>query len=282
MSISAKVVLASSYEGGKPIYSVQTSSPKWMLAELNTHRAFSRSSGSSRAVPIQTVVERIKANPYMPKTWGRAQPGMQSKEELEPALAHRAKVEWLRARDNAVDTALAMCDLGLHKQYANRILEPFMFIDTIITATEWDNFFHLRCHPDAQPEMQELACAIRDAINSAEVNELKRGEWHMPYVLPSEFDEFTTRECLMFSVARCARVSYLLHDGSTPDQEKDIALYKRLVGSEPLHASPAEHQACYDPLYPRALGYHRNFVGWVQLRALIEEDIKHEKLLGYE
>lgn len=268
--ISAKLILASTYEGGKPIYSIQTSMPKWMLAELNTHRVFSRSSGSSRAIPLDTIINRINTNPYIPYHWGKAQDGMQAKEELVGAVKDFALKEWLWLRDRAVESARTFEALGLHKQVANRALEPWMYIDTIITSTEWANFFELRDHPDAQPEMQVLAKAIREVIETAKPQELNHGEWHLPYVGQGELLMDGIEAALMYSTARCARVSYHLHDGTVANPVADIKLYHKLVGSRPLHASPAEHQALYSKEYPRALGYHRNFVGWVQHRALME------------
>lgn len=268
--ISAKLILASTYEGGKPIYSVQTSMPKWMLAELNTHRVFSRSSGSSRAIPLDAIIRRVQAFPYIPYHWGKAQGGMQANEELVGAVKDKALEEWLRLRDQAVETARAFEQLGLHKQVANRILEPWMYIDTIITSTEWNNFFELRDHPDAQPEMQALAKAIRKVIDEAVPQELDYNEWHLPYVGRGELLMDGIESALMYSTARCARVSYHLHDGTVANPVADIKLYQKLVGSRPLHASPAEHQALYSKDYPRVLGYQRNFVGWVQHRALLE------------
>ena len=271
--ISAKLILASTYEGGKPIYSIQTSMPKWMLAELNTHRVFSRSSGSSRAIPLDTIINRINTNPYIPYHWGKAQDGMQAKEELVGAVKDFALKEWLWLRDRAVESARTFEALGLHKQVANRALEPWMYIDTIITSTEWANFFELRDHPDAQPEMQVLAKAIREVIETAKPQELNHGEWHLPYVEQGELLMDGIEAALMYSTARCARVSYHLHDGTVANPVADIKLYNKLVGSRPLHASPAEHQALYSKEYPRALGYHRNFVGWVQHRALMENRV---------
>ena len=273
MKISAKLILASTYEGGKPIYSIQTTSPKWMLAELNTHRVFSRSSGSSRAIPLDTMIRRVQAFPYIPYHWGKKQDGMQAKEEVTGAVKEAALKEWLRARDQAVETARTFEQLGLHKQLANRVLEPWAYIDTIITSTEWDNFFELRDHPDAQPEMQVLAKAIRKEIENAQIQVVERGGWHLPYVSSKELAEHGIEDCLKFSTARCARVSYHLHDGTLPSPVADLKLYQRLVGSVPLHASPAEHQAQYNPLYSRGLGYQRNFKGWVQHRAILEDNV---------
>ena len=164
-----------------------------------------------------------------------------------------------------------MKDHDVHKQIANRILEPFQFIHVVVTATEWDNFFVLRDHPDAQPEIRELAIAIKEAMsNSTPVSKGNNIEdlydWHLPYVKEGEFhagEEELARKC---SAARCARVSYLNHDGSNPSIEKDLELYSRLIESEPMHASPVEHQAVPSGSY----GFTKNFKGWIPFRTLLE------------
>ena len=181
----------------------------------------------------------------------------------------QVKDEWLYAMSHAINSALVLQEHGLHKQIANRILEPWSHINVLVTATEWDNFFELRCHPAAQPEMRVLAEAIRSAMDLSQPRFLEPGQWHLPYV-----EDDGTSDAIKVSVARCARVSYLTHDGRETTLEEDLELYERLVGSQPIHASPADHQATPDEDH-LFWGYHnpgqwRNFRGWRQYRALIE------------
>jgi thymidylate synthase ThyX len=148
----------------------------------------------------------------------------------------------------------------------------------IMTATELDNFFELRDHPDAQPEIHELARQMREAVNGYSYDKLKIDEWHLPYVKSLEKEKFSLYKCIQISVARCARVSYLTHDGQISKPDDDVKLYERLVGSKPLHASPAEHQA--SPLMDMQNNpfakYQGNFFGWMQFRKILED-----KMNGY-
>ena len=166
--------------------------------------------------------------------------------------------------------------MGLHKQVVNRILEPFQFISVIVTATEWENFFCLRDHEDAQPEIQVLARAMKDADKNAtttlrpsSAKHSSAEAWHLPYVSELERNAFANdaETLCQISAARCARVSYLTHDGKAPNLSDDLNLFKRLVGGTPLHASPIEHQA--RPANS-SLASSRNFRGWIQFREIFE------------
>jgi hypothetical protein len=171
---------------------------------------------------------------------------MQGGEEI-PEQDEALKI-WLAARDAAVEFAGKLAALGVHKQFSNRILEPFTHITVVASATEWDNFFALRCHKDAQPEFQALAKAMYKVRETSKPEQLVENEWHLPFITQSEKNQFgystiTHAVLVKCSVARCARVSYLNHDGSNPDIQKDLELHDKLVRNFPMHASPAEHQA---------------------------------------
>lgn len=240
MTITAKVILASEREDGKRIYTLQLRYPRFFHAEFMTHRMFSRNASSSRAIPVEKVIADVMNDPAMPLHWGKNQAGMQAREEHSELVwsdhvSGRVdpKTAWLNARDWAVRAAQGFSQAGYHKQFVNRLLEPFAHIEVIVTATEWDNFFALRLHPDAQPEIQVLARAMRDAMENCSIQRLGAGEWHLPYASHEEGPRV--------SAARCARVSYLNHDGTKPDAPKDIVLANRLFESG--HMSPFEHQA---------------------------------------
>ena len=230
--------------------------PRFIHAEFMTHRVFSRNASSSRAIPINKVIEQVKNNPAMPLVWGSNKSGMQAGDELEGFDLLASKEHWLSAMESATHYAKMLSDFGLHKQHVNRILEPFQLIEVLVTATEWDNFFDLRCHEDAQPEIHHLACLMLNAMFYSTPVER---EMHIPFI----DDDFA--KPVQRSVARCARVSYTLRDGTT-SIEKDLELYDRLVGSKPLHASPAEHQA----FAMRSDDFIKNFRGWEQYRLTLE------------
>lgn len=262
--IEAKVILDSVSAAGKRITTLQLKYPRFIHSEFMTHRAFSRNSMSSRAVPVAKMIEQVRNDPAMPVHWGKNQPGMQAAEELTGAERDVARCRWRRAADAAAGHADVMNYVGAHKQIINRILEPFQWMHTVVTATEWDNFFALRCHPDAQPEMQALAWAMREAMDASTP---QPAEHHFPYVR-EEYGGVSMRRWAMVSAARCARVSYLKHDGTRPSVGDDLALFERLAGGTPIHASPLEHQG-FAMEYPRRRS--RNFVGWWQFRELFEE-----------
>ena len=242
MSFSATILADSFCEGGTRLTTMEVTFPRFVLPEFNTHRALSRNSASSRAIPVQKQLDRIKEHPFVPTYWGAAQRGMQAHEELPPARQTEARLAWLAARDAAVRQVERMLDLGLHKQLANRLLEPFGWHTVVVTATEWENFFALRINPDAQPEILTIAELMLKAYQASDPRIIGEGQWHLPLVQPDEFDgEFEyTDAARMISAARCARVSYLTHDGRR-DHEADTALYRQLV--EHGHMSPLEHVA---------------------------------------
>jgi hypothetical protein len=276
MTCEVKIIADSIGATGQRLTTVQLKYWRAVHAELMTHRTFSRNASSSRAIPVVKMIEQVRTDPAGPIHWGANQPGMQAGGELDEAGRTEAKRLWVRAANDAANNAQQMMNLGLHKQVANRVLEPFQWIHVVVTATEWDNFFALRCHPDAQPEIQELACAIRDAMDKSQPTLLGANEWHLPYVNDQEQSLMTTSDCIKASAARCARVSYLLHDGATPDIAKDLELFYRLVGSAPIHASPIEHQATPDLRSKHAGEWfaenlHGNFVGWKQFRKIYEQ-----------
>ena len=269
MKIEAKVIADSLSPTGKRITTLQLCYPRFIHSELMTHRVFSRNAMSSRAVPVAKMVEQVRNDPAMPVHWGKNQPGMQAREALDPDSRAQVMELWRLAAQDAANFAEAMNRLGAHKQIVNRVLEPFQWMHTVVTATEWDNFFSLRCHPDAQPEMQALAYAMRDAMQASVPVQLGEGEWHLPYVSDIDALLFNTgfgEDMRKVSAARCARVSYLKHDGGSPSNTEDLELFDRLAGSAPIHASPLEHQAQTADADLRS----RNFVGWLQFREAFE------------
>ena len=282
--------------------------PRFILAELNTHRILSKSSASSRAIPVEKRIAAVREDPFIPESFGRNKKGMQAGEALEDEEQAEARNLWLMASTNACYYAERLARLGVHKQHANRLLEPFAWHEAIITGTEWSNFFHLRISEHAQPEFRRLAEAIRDAMADSEPNRLRPGMWHLPLIanedrleVASNSDEpFETPEgwlkLVKLSVARCARVSYLTHEGKR-DPAKDIELHDRLL--ENGHMSPFEHAAVvgeYEPTdgvttlwksgmvnaagKPLTAVFNEEFIGnfcapWIQYRKLIpnESDI---------
>lgn len=298
MTISAKIIADSISNAGIRITTFELEYPRFIHAEFMTHRLFSRNAASSRAIPIKTQIELIKNNPAMPSHWGKHQPGMQSAEECNNIVDLYGLVDdeptttreeaWLEARDNAIEVAEAFAEAGYHKQIVNRLLEPFAHIKVVCTATEYDNFFWLRKHADAQPEIRELAERMWEARQTSVPQQLQPGAWHVPYHRdgywsPDDGNPTTLDEALAVSSSCCAQVSYRKLDDSL---EKAQKIFKMLVESKPVHASPFEHQASpmrYDAATESVERqgvthvdldgnyWSANFRGWVQHRQLIEE-----------
>lgn len=267
--IKADIVADSIGTNGVRLTTFVLTYPRFIHAEFMTHRVFSRNASSSRAIPVKKQIQMVIDNPVIPLAFTKNKAGMQGGEALTGDQEAAAVAAWLEGRDRAVEMAQKLADLEVHKQYANRILEPYAHITVVATATDLDNWFALRCHYMAQPEICELAMQMLEKYNASQPHELTVGEWHLPFIKPHERIGVAEEELIKRSVARCARVSYLNHDGKPTTLEEDLALYDRLLGSEPIHASPAEHQAT-----PSVEASHRsgNLRGWIQYRKLLQNE----------
>lgn len=275
MSIAARVVADSISPQGKRITTLVLTYPRFVHAEFMTHRVFSRNAASSRAIPAKKIRKAVRMDPALPVYWGANQAGMQAEAELKGWRLFLAKLLWTKAAYLMLAVNWMFEKLGLHKQIANRILEPWFNITVVCTSTEWANFYHLRNHVKAQPEIRELAVAMLEAQNQSIPRMLQAGCWHLPFVEDSELAELGIKAALQVSVARCARVSYLNHDGRRSSVEEDGGLFNRLLVEQPIHASPAEHQAtpADHPLAPCG-----NFFGWIQHRKMFP----NENLVEYK
>lgn len=298
--------------------------PRFIHAEVMTHRMFSKNAASSRAIPIEKMIQQVIDNPAMPVFWGKNQSGMQANEELDDIKREEAVLEnidydleefllgsidgpdktyysykltnreyaeilWLEARDKAISYVRQLEKLGLHKQISNRLLEPWFNIRIILSGTEFENFFALRAHKDAQPELQNLAYLMLEQYNNSKPKELKPGEWHIPFgdkIDKNRIIEYLEKvhgfadtgdieRCYMkIAVARCARVSYFNYEGKD-DYEADIKLCDRLFGNIPRHLSPTEHIA----KSMDSSDYIGNFRGFKQYRKFFEdENLKDERV----
>lgn len=264
--------------------------PRFIHSEIMTHRVFSRNAQSSRAVPVKTAIELIRKNMVFPVAYGKNKSGMSSEEYLTPMQQLAAEAHWSTAGNAACDASEALIDIGLHKQWANRITEPFSHIKVVITATTFDNFFWLRDDPDAaQPEIVELARKMKQAYDESEPMFIYEDDWHVPYV-DRTFDDFsiiysvngkevTADEARKISASCCAQVSYRKLDDS---YEKALQIYERLFDGPKPHLSPVEHQATpiirgFDQegvthINRSGKFYSNNFEGFVQYRAILEQE----------
>lgn len=258
--ISARIVADSINTAGNRLTTMVLTMHRMILAEFNTHRMFSRNSASSRAIPTAKFLQKIEEDPAIPVYFGGNRSGMQAADELTGVDRACAEDTWLKARNDAVRHVRRLQEIGLHKQIANRLLENWLFTSVIVSATEWENFFALRCHKDAQPEIQAVAdAALWQYVNHEPVL-VQTGEWHLPFGDRFIGEGWTEDEKKSVSVARCARVSYQTFDGEI-DLQKDLDLVQKLAASG--HMSPFEHVAtpAWDPATVSG-----NFKGWRQWR----------------
>ena len=296
--INAQIIADSSF-GGTRITTFELEYPRFIHAELMTHRQFSRNAASSRAIPIERMHQQVKTNMATPIHWGRNQAGMQAYEELQGNERKSAIMNWQVSCDMAVHNSRMLHLDNVHKQIANRVTEPFQMMKVVVTATEWNNWYWLRNHDDAQPEIHELASIMLQAHEYSQPTELVSGQWHLPYAnsylnadkqfyMDSNDKRLTLKEAQAISASCCAQVSYRKSDDSL---EKAQMIFDKLINSEPVHASPVEHQAT--PMLnstdiwgglPWEKGvthcdragdlWSGNFKHWIQFRQLIPNNSK--------
>ena len=278
--ITAKIIADSISVAGHRLTTFELVYPRYIHAELMTHRVFSRNAASSRAIPIADVIKLVREDTAMP-IWTSNQSGMQGKFITNGTLINDLNNIWVDSARGACIVAEELAELGAHKQNVNRVLEPYQHIKVIVTATNYHNWFSLRQHKDAQPEIEQLAIKMAASMHQSKPV-TRKNTWHLPYV-----DEPLYLECVkeasrlngiaktpaiealdiakQISASCCAQVSYRKLDDSI---EKALSIYKALVGGEPLHASPFEHQAT-----PCLVGTEKgNFTGWAQYRREIEDE----------
>lgn len=275
MGYECKILADSVNPKGCRLTTFEVTYPRFVHSEFMTHRTLSRNAASSRAIPVKKVLDKVQLDPVLPVFWGKNQAGMQANAELEGDDLIAAKEAWLWTRDQAVIGVERMLKAGLHKQIANRALEPWFWITVLVTATDYSNFFGLRRHKDAQPEIKYIADLMYDAYTTHEPTQLKNKEWHLP--LAPDKEELlksgsSMEDILKICTGRAARISYLTHDG-VRNPAADLELHDKLKTSR--HMSPFEH--CAQAL--NNCKYYGNFKGFKQYRKFIpnESDFSDSK-----
>ena len=213
--------------------------PRFIHAEVMTHRVFSRNAASSRAIPTKKLIAAASDALAMPEDWRANQSGMQPGGLLSAEQALAAEDAWRRGAARAIETAQDLAATGAHKQYVNRVLEPYLHMTTLITATDYENFFALRSHHDAQQEIQDLSDAMLLAYVHGTPTEIDPGAWHAPFrdLMPPDASPELQRQ---IATARSARLSYVSFDKAFTVAD-DIDMHDGLAASG--HWSPFEHIA---------------------------------------
>ena len=267
-NITAKVICDSISEDGVRITTLEVEAPRIILAEINTHNAISKNCSSTRAITLSKAIEQVNENGFVPLYWGEKKSGMSADKEI--STVSQAKKLWEQAKFSAIDRVVDLDDIDLHKQITGRLLEPFQMVKQVLTATDWDNFFNLRIHKDAQPEICMLAYKMYQAMQESEPFELRDGEYHLPYVkryrvksgrgsgqleyytgilYADSYHVLDLETAKKVSASCCAQVSYRNTDMSL---EKADKIFDMLIKADVLHASCFEHLATpvgYAPYY---------------------------------
>ncbi len=281
--ISATVLADSISNEGIRLSTVEMVYPRFIHSEFMTHRVFSKNAASSRAIPWKRMKAMILANPAVPASWRMNEGGMQGFTVADLDTTKAAEDIWLRAMASALEHAEEMEALKMHKQHVNRLVEPYVHMRTVVTGVYWDNFGGLRDHHMADPTIDALAKVVKTSRAVSKPRTIQPGEWHLPYVTDEDFATLGIEDARKVSAARCARTSYNNMTGKLSSLDEDIALHDRLLVDQPIHASPAEHQATPDYLVDEPTGYgrywanehlHGNLHGWCQYRkSLIGENM---------
>jgi len=242
---------------GDRITTLRVVMPRIILAELSTHRVvflddmlgaydadipspLTKNSASNRAVPTRKMIDRVVQQPFIPQ-FRHASKGMASGEPVDTETQFFAQKIIKNALAQMAWATEMLHQYGIEKGQANRYLEPFSYIEVLLTATEWKNFLMLRDHPAAQVEIQEVARAIRAAMDDSTPQVLQPGEWHLPYVTTPLAENPSIYFHQKVSAARCARISYNSFNAKMPSSpEEDMILFEKLAGSNPRHLAPLD------------------------------------------
>ncbi len=264
--IVVKIVKDSITDGGSRLVTWCWEYWRGIHEEVMTHRVLSRNSASSRAIPTSKMREWVTGKPFIPFYWGQNQKGMQAGSEIEDV--ETARRWWIDGLDMIAAHHAKGEALGLHKQIVNRVIQPWMMIAVIVSSTDHANLFHLRKHMMAEPHFQCIATLAWELFHNHMPTYLPPGHWHLPYIDTTDQTAGISSVVVAkkISTGRCARVSYLTHEGKR-DPYEDVRLHDQLantatLGADPMHASPFEHPAMAVGRRER----HGNFEGWKQYR----------------
>lgn len=305
MSITARVVADSINPWNSRLTTMVVTFPRYILAEFNTHRAFSRNSASSRAIPFKKMLKAVQTDTFSPLAWMKDHSGMQGTEyfsitdvdNFNVPISERLDELWIGARDAAISFAERMHALGATKQMVNRILEPYMWHTCIVTSSEWENFFAQRAHNAADIHIEELANKMLVALNESTPRKIVPGDWHIPFqadifrdpnfltymtnyftkkgiLLTHQSPSQTLRESQAIAVevatAKCARASYITFDADKSIEEQ-VELHAKLKAGNPKHMSPFEHSAlCGEERSSAIASNFGSYNGWIQYRKMID------------
>lgn len=287
-TISAEIVADSINLNGNRLTTMLITFPRIILPEFNTHRMISKNTSSSRAIPFRKKLAEVENNPFIPLSFQKDHKGMQGTEYMDYDVAVDL---WLNTRDSAVKEAKALSEAGMTKQLVNRTIEAYTWTTMLVSGTEWENFFALRKHKDAEIHIQELASKMLEAMNDSTPIKIENG-WHIPFGdkidLREAWDAYifiTSKDRTLpvvqtdeelkawISCARAARLSYETFDNEI-NYEKDLTLAFNLALSG--HWSAFEHTSL---THKDMVDFHGNLKGWMQFRKSFQNENRKDTRL---
>jgi hypothetical protein len=282
VKISAELILASKNAvTGDVLTTLRLTYPRIILSEFNTHRAISKNTSSTRAIPAKKMREIVWQSPFIPQFIGQHQKGMTPGPEIRGGKRNIAGLVIAAGALFALAQNYLLEKLGVAKGVSGRYLEPYMWVTQVVTATDWQNFLKLRNHKDAEPHFRELArCIARElryvesvlgsgseiwtrAISLGAVQTVQPTDWHIPFLVRDD-SNLSLDQKLKVSAARAARTSYTVSQGKTSNHHADLELADKLIASK--HMSPLEHQA----QAANDFRYYGNFKSFIQYRKTID------------
>lgn len=225
--------------------------PQFIHQQVLTHRVFSRNSSSLRAISFERANNEFE---LVYPTWTLEKKGMQGEVLVDDGKKDQATNILNQMHFDVSHWCNKLEKLGIHHQDINNYLRPFQNIHTVLSSTDWNNFFEQRLHETTKPDMQELAHRIKNELDNS--TPLTRG-LHIPLVEDLLELDFLKSEACLISAARLARISYFKW---FDDPQKDLELAKKLLANK--HLSPFEHIA----FAQEDSNYYANFRSWKQLR----------------
>lgn len=274
--IKSQIVLDSINPAGNRLTTWLLTYPRFIHAELMTHRVASRNSASSRAIPADKVIESVRENPACFEQVGRKNKGMQAQEVCTPEEYQQFHNAWFTLGAQALKFVEQWAPT-IAKQVVNRAVEPWMHMTVLFTMCNHSNFFGRRAHPAADPNFQVLAYGMLDKYLKSGPTCRAWGAWHLPGIDEKSADGFTTTEKLKIATALACRASYSAFDDGI---SLDDAIRIHDKGVKDRHWSPFEHSALAAPKHPLSnFDEDGRCSGWMQYRKyFIQEAGRDEDL----
>jgi hypothetical protein len=282
--IKVKILLDSTNPYNKErVITVQVYTPRFLNAELNTHRNIAKNYSSGRAIGFPMT--KHQKEPFIPPYVQTPSATMHGEKEVDIAT-YRSFAGNLHTIYQDILYVLAPFEHKVHKQHLNRYIEAFTMQTGVFTANEYafDNLIKLRKSKYADPNIQIFASKLEDAISESKSIERFK---HLPLTGDLDTDNYTDLELALISAGRIAKVSYNYAFDEAPENSLNRA--KMLIEHE--HKSPLCHQLFANMTANQEAITHMDFNGnqysgtirnWNQFRKYIWIGLEETEKKSYE